>query len=237
MGLDVQLYRLPDFDTNKVVLYSEKSNQIWICAQQGKKVPLTEQESAELSKRSEHLALKMGLPSDIDEQIEQKKQEVSLPSVKYPEERQIGYWNSGYGGGGIDTILKAAIGRGLYDAFPEAKRRGYYIKPNWQRSHKVLYNMLTRFRANGPENRKFLKAISYTVGLGPSFLAATNPSATNPPTEATETWRAMVSFVQERLTPESMFTGYVRELESIIETVEYVFTQPDEDQYILSWGA
>ena len=232
MGLDVQLYRLPGFDTDKVVLYSEKSSQIWIRAQQGKKVPLTEQESAELSQRSEHLALKMGLPPGIDEQIEQKKQEVTLPSVKYPKERQIGYWNSGYGGGGVDTILKATIGRGLYDAFPEAKRRGYYIKPNWQRSHKVLHNMLTRFRAKGHEDQKFLNAISYTLGLGPSFLAGPNP-----PTEATEKWRAIISHLQESLTPESMFTGYVKELESIIETVEWVLTQPDEDQYILSWGA
>jgi hypothetical protein len=228
MGLDVYLYHLPDLDIDKVVLHYERSIQIDIQAQKGKNSPLTEEECAAICQQCLQLALDMGLPPDIENQINKKRQEVDLPSVKYPDEYRIGYWHSGYGGGGIDTILKLTIGSGLYDAFPEAKPR-IYIKPNWQRSLQVLQDMLDRFQSKGFQNQNFLEVIGFSIDSAHDFLESFS--------SLTSKGQQLMDEFEDYFSPQSMFADYVKELEAIIETVEYVLAQPFKEEYILYWSA
>jgi hypothetical protein len=229
MGLDVYLCYLPGLDTKKIALYSEKCNQLTLNSSQyhNRTSPIVQKEIAELSKRYLQLPLEIGLPDDIDKQIEQNKQQIDLPSIKYPQEYRIGYWRSSYGGGGIDTVLKTTIDLGLYDVFPEANGRGTYLKPDWEGSLQVLRYMLIRFQRQGFEDRNFLNVTGFNIELGQNFVATLNSSNPERQTLRTE--------LEDCFTPESRFNDYVKELEVIIETVEYVLAQSDREQYVLCW--
>ncbi len=231
MGLDVYLCCLPGLDTEKIALYSEKCNQLTLNSSQynNSTSPLVQKEIAELSKRYLQLPLEIGLPSDIDRRIHQNEQQIELPSVKYPQEYRIGYWHSGYSGGGIDTVLKTVIGNDLYDAFPEAKGKGTYLKPDWDRSLQILQNMLIRFQQQGFEDPNFIDITGSSIELGKNFLATLTSSNPERQTLLTE--------LEDCFTPQSQFNDYVKELEVIIETVEYVLAQSDREQYVLCWCA
>jgi hypothetical protein len=172
-------------------------------------------EIAELSKRYLQLPLEIGLPSDIDRQIQQNKQQIELPSVKYPQEYQIGYWRSSYGGGGIDTVLKTTIGSDLYDAFPKAKGQGTYLKPNWDKSLQMLQNMLIQFQCQGFEDQNFLNVTGFSIELGKNFVATLTPS--NPERQA------LLTELEDCFTPQYQFNDYVKELEVIINTPDTFF--------------
>jgi hypothetical protein len=230
VGLDVYLYRLPDLDTGKIALYYKKYNQIISLVTYKYNEPQpTEKEITEFSRLNSQLLLEIGLPFDIHEQISEKKQEIEIPSIKYPQEYQIGYWRSGYSGGGIDTVLKVTIGSGLYDAFPEATEWGGYLKPDWERSLQILRDMLIRFQSKGFEDQNFLDVTGFSIELGQDFVASLTPSSPE--------HQALLTELEDAFTPQSQFNDYVKEIEAIVETVEYVLTQPDKDQYMLFWSA
>jgi hypothetical protein len=231
MGLDVYLCRFSELDTAKIALYSQKCNQLTLNSSQynNPTSPLVQKEVAELSERYLQLSLEIGLPSDIDKQIQQNEQQVELPSVKYPQEYRIGYWGSGYGGGGIDTILKTTIGSGLYDAFPEAKGKGTYLKPDWDRSLQILQDMLSKFQSKGFEDQNFLYVTGFSIELGLNFVSTLTPSSPEK--------QALLTELEDCFTPQSQFNDYVKELEVMIETVEYVLVQSDREQYVLCWCA
>jgi hypothetical protein len=229
MGLDVYLYRLPDLDTDKIALYYKKYYQIIsLVTQKYNEPPPTETEIAEFSRLNLQLLLEIGLPADIDKQIWEKKQEIEIPSIKYPQEYRIGYWRSGYSGGGIDTVLKVTISRGLYDAFPEATEWGGYLKPDWERSLQILRDMLIQFQSKGFEDQNFLDVTGFSIELGQNFVANLTPSSPEHQTLLTE--------LEDLFTPQSQFNDYVKEVDAIVETVEYVLAQPDKDQYMLFWS-
>jgi hypothetical protein len=124
--------------------------------------------------------------------------------------------------------LKLTIGSGLYDAFPEAKP-GIYIKPNWQRSLQVLQDMLDRFQSKGFQNQNFLEVIGFSIDSAHDFLKSFS--------SLTSKGQQVMDEFEDYFSPQSIFADYVKELEAIIETVEYVLAQPVKEEYILYWSA
>jgi hypothetical protein len=228
MGLDIQLYRLPaDINIGQYLSYCAVIDALpgrW----SQHPIPSPEKDKA-MAARCEEIAVEMGLPPDIEMQVYRREEEVSLPSLKHPNSCLIGYIRSGYGGGGLDSVLRATLERGLYDIFPQAEReQNRYIRPDWRQSRQVAEAVLSEFLAGGMADAKFLKSIGSSVELAQAFIQRFNQPTAD---------RQWFDQLQETTTDASYFLRYVEQLEGVIEMIEYVLAQPDSDQYLLYWGA
>lgn len=237
MGLDVNLYRLTTVDANKLVAYNAKSRSVWrrsvYCLLKRndpiqKHLTKDERHNECLLSWNSHVTLSLSLPDDIERIVMEQEEEIDVLSAKHPP-YSIGYFRSGYMGGGIDAVLRAVVGKDLYHAFPEASEMGGYIKPNWRRSQQRLQKMLMRFQALGPDNAKFNKAIGVNIESAQNIIAWLNPTGSKGGKIAEDITASMV--------PAEQFQDYLNRLGAILETVEYVLAQPDIENYVFYWSA
>lgn len=143
MGLDVYLYHSTS-DRKKVKESKEKyekgSDENW-----GKKKyeDMTKKEKDTASEKNRKLALSLGLTEDGKDKNEKQ---IEIDSKKYPEHYfKVGYFWSSYNDGGINSVLRNAIGKDLYDIFPHEDNE-YELYPDWEKSKKLTQGILKEFK-------------------------------------------------------------------------------------------
>lgn len=236
MGLDVNLHRLTTFDTDKLVAYNARSRSSWRRSLHyllrgnsptQRHLSASEKLNAQAVGWNSYVASSLGLPSDVELRVMEQEEPIELPSTKHPP-YSIGYIRSGYGGGGINTVLRAVIGTDLYYAFPEASETGGYIKPNWRRSQQRLQKMLTRFEAKGSCDAKFNAAISVNMESAQNLIAWLNPNDLRGSKAANDFTVSMA--------PAEQFQDYMHQLGAVLETVNYVLGRSDANNYVFYWS-
>lgn len=225
MGLDVNLLHVPDTDVKKIVAYNKLSRNYFL---RSAYYHLSRKDSSHTAEWENRVASHFGLPEHAESRISGQSKKIEIPSVKHPN-YLVGYFRSGYLGGGINDVLRCVVGRNLYYAFPEAKGNGGYIQPNWRRSLQRLQKMRMLFQAKGPEDARFNEAIGVNQESGRNLIRWLKPTTS-------EGFR-MAASVTKSLEADSQFQDYVEQLGAVIETVEYVLAQPDAEKYIFYWSA
>lgn len=136
MGLDVYLYRCKDVDALNAYekKQSDAHDSIYNTLKQelglGEKDQLTDAQWKTYNKRSNAWDKENPAPEGGDEK------EVQRNSEKHPEHMfKVGYFRSSYNDGGINSILRAAIGQDLYSIFVgEGRPEQYRFAPDWKAS-------------------------------------------------------------------------------------------------------
>lgn len=132
---------------------------------------------------------------------------IERPSKRHPNSQfKIGYWHPGYVTPDLlNAVLRATIGYDLYDAFPQAQAI---------RDGQVIE---TRFRPDWHAARE------QVVTMLRDFRS---PEAVARLREHQDRWPDF--FVDD-------FEVYEGEVDVVLETIEYVLSQPDPKCYILDW--
>lgn len=241
MGLDVYLYKVDSIDK---MTRAE-----------------AEYESAEENgvdgEELDALALKLGL----GEYGEYPRERIEINSAKYPDHYfKIGYWRSSYNPGGINSVMSRAKLPDLYDIM--AAENGDRKSPNWEASQERAKAAIEQFDAwvssgrgeydvfhangyGGPSDEAealdtFFDELNkkrdggwndYSNINGEFHLKGLNVFAIMPG----KRFGMDGAYVIFKKDPETL-SYYRQALEIVLETIEWVLSQPDHDGYFLSWS-
>lgn len=149
MGLDVYLTRYENYGvtTRLEQEYEERSKAVWDrlgAGREYKDIPehVKDQASAETAR----IASELGLGKWGGDEKNTRK--IEIPSEKYPDHYfKIGYLRSSYNEGGINNVLRHAIGKDLYDCFNRNREDDYCFKPDWLQAKQSTQAVLNEYRA------------------------------------------------------------------------------------------
>jgi len=264
MGLDVYLYR--EESREQIEEYEKKVDSIketvWTKKAGGRKFEdLKEAERKSIWDAQDKALKKAGLIDGIPETLQQI---VEIPSKIHPEHYfKIGYFRSSYNASGIDSVLDNAIGESLYTIFDVKDE--YIAKPDWNaaknKAEEVKNKYLEYLRKSkgyavesidlpmkmvDSENDAmdlFIKELdenkgtpfrSFSSAQGAYFLDGLKIHAMF----ATKgTFRPEILAICKRpddWNPESDY--YVQALDIVIETIDWVLSQPDKEKYVFHWS-
>lgn len=246
MGLDVYLEKFEDLEKHKQVeeKYGKEESKIWSFG--GKKYDdLTEEEKKEASDKCNLLRKKLKV-----EEYEGKG--IRFNSSKYPKHYfKVGYFRSSYNEGGINRILENSIHFDLYNIF-DVGRGDHYIVPDWEKAREKTKQAIELFslfiketpfrvtRASGFHNKVsgeeealqvFLKELKtnpkgdYSCMRGDFMFSGLKINAVIQGKEDTY------------LIYKANLDWYVKALEIVLETIDYVLKQKDKEKYALYWSA
>ena len=261
MGLDVYLYRYNNFEKTKIYeeKYSAESEKIWDYGDR-KYEDLTEGEKEEARKKCKEYAQMLGLDEDGEDSI--NKTNIEIPSKKYPEHYfQIGYFRSSYNESGINRILSNSIGITLYDLFPH-NDEDYDFQPNWSQSlllvkkaHDQFSNFLKKnghtsvFTINDyqlPKQKidaqEAMKIFCEEFHKGERSFGSFSNHHGDFFLDKPLLVRALIPAGGDSTGVHVIYDGedlsfYIQALEIIMETCEYVLSQPDPEKYYLHWSS
>jgi hypothetical protein len=253
MGLDIYLYKYEDFEETRRLEeeYEAKAEEIWEREAPGDWDDLTEKQIETVRQKCKELSLGLGL----DEWGEGPSEKISIDSSKYPDHYfKVGYFRSSYNQAGINSVLRSQGLPELADIFnPDDE---YYVKPEWKAALESSRSLLEKIKSapganfgvhrDMPLNRVksekealdlFLKEKgrevggegSYSTAAGDFFLGGIKVYAIIP---GTSPLGSPCSFI---ITDGDM-DWYIQAVEIVIETCEYVLSQPDPEKYILHWS-
>jgi len=262
MGLDVYLYKFENFEKTMELEeeFSSESTEMRKKNTNGKSYSkLTEDEKNILSKNSKELRDAIFCGAPLMESIE-------IDSSLYPEHLfKIGYFRSSYNSGGINSVLRRTIGKDLYDIFQPDLQDEYYIRPDWNKAltiatqikeefeqhvHRCPFDVISEsFRYVSKEINSDKEALEVfmkeyedtkkrvfdnysnsngTFYLGENFLKVRGVIT------AKNKLGDCCYIIYEKPSEEY----WIKEaLEIVIETINYVLSQPDKYQYRLGWSS
>lgn len=265
MGLDVYLYREESREQIKDYEKKVESikDRVWNKKAGTRKFEdLSEAERKSIWAAQDKALKKAGLTDNVPELLQKI---VKLPSNIHPEHYfKIGYFRSSYNDSGINTVLENAIGESLYSIF-DVGNNDYIITPDWNAAKKKAEDVRERYRKYLEESRGyaiesidlpmktvdsetdamnlFKKALdenagapfrSYSSAEGSYFLDGLKTHAMF----ATKgMFRPRILAVCKRpdeWSPESDY--YLQALDIVIETIEWVLSQPDKEKYVFHWS-
>ena len=245
--------------------YNEKSEANWESLEK-KYDDLTDQEKDEVRKINDKLAKEMGLSKWGEHPKGTKEICIEENSKKYPDHYfKIGYFRSSYNNSGINNILRNSIGKDLYSIFKDTD--DYILKPNWNEARKKcveIINEFTEYITKNPyrcfalhtffedpritinsekdaidlvlkeiEKKKESKInfSSYSNFQGEFFL--------DDPLEVTalitgKHYNSNTVYVVHR---DKGLDWYLKALEIVLETIDYVLSQKDVKKYVLHWSS
>lgn len=128
MGLDVYLERCPDLDAALVVEndYNQQAEAIW--SEYGEYDQMTQEQKDAARGKSDALQEKMGL---VEYGKHPDREKFEIDSSLYPDHYfKIGYFRSSYNSGGINSVFRRLGLPGLYDIFDTDSE--YHVRPDWQ---------------------------------------------------------------------------------------------------------
>lgn len=229
MGLDIYLVKFSNISTNNLLEFWKIRKNIGYGFADHLSSQLCTHKKEDYKNKCIQIAISLDLPKDIENNQDKYEKNIEKPSKRHPNcSYRIGYWRSGYDGLGLNTILRQVLSQDLYDIFPDIDRDdSNYIKPNWQNSRNMMQNLLNQFVELGAYNYKFLEAI----GIHEDHLQNLQSSSLS------SNFKSAISILEEAYEHKIMFQDYVEEMEVIIETIDYVLSQPDINSYMLYWSA
>lgn len=241
MGLDVYLYKVDSIDKMTKAEAEYESAE----------------ENGVDGEELDALALKLGL----GEYGEYPHERIEIDSAKYPDHYfKIGYWRSSYNSGGINSVMRRAKLPDLYDIM--ATENGDRKPPDWEASRDRAKSAIERFDAwvssgrgeydvchtngyGGPSDEAaaldtFFDELNkkrdggwndYSNINGEFHLNGLNVFAIMPG----KRFGMDGAYVIFKKDPETL-SYYRQALEIVLETIEWVLSQPDHDGYFLSWS-
>jgi len=264
MGLDVYLYR--EESRKQIEEYEKKvesiKESVWNKKAGNRKYEdLKDAERKSIFDAQDKALKKAGLIDGIPETLQQI---VEIPSKIHPEHYfKIGYFRSSYNDSGIDSVLDKAIGESLYTIF--GVDDGYIITPDWEAAKKKAENVREKYLAYLRESKGyavesivlpmkmvaseneamdlFKKSLgenggtpfrSYSSAQGSYFLDGLKIHALF---ASKGTFRPEILAICKRpddWNPESDY--YIQALEIVIETIDWVLSQPDTEKYVFHWS-
>lgn len=224
---------------------------------------MTEAEKDECSARSKAIkqdfAAKHGVPLG-DWGLEEPEEKIELPSKTDPEHYfKIGYFRSSYNAGGIDHILGDRIGVTL-SSIMGAPEDGSNFTPDWQAARARAVHALDQFLAYLKDKGGYRVVSLSSVGVSgaptneqealerfhqerekkhgcENYSNINGEFALGEPMQvvaimpAKSRWHTAYAIVKS-----DEMEWYVKALRIVIETCDYVLSQPDPTIYFLHWS-
>lgn len=259
MGLDIYLYRYDNFEDTqrREKEHSEFSEKNWASTEERPYESLTEEEKDELRRKDKENAASLGL--DDWGSDKENKECIEIPSEKYPDHYfKIGYFRSSYNSGGIERILRNMGLPTLSHVFNNHGEE-YEFQPNWEESLEAINALILLFKEKGAyrvnsvsanmfkdsevdsesraleiflEQMKKASEFNYTNSDGEFYL--------NEPIKVLAMIPGKQRIFGERdcvyVVTESDNTWYLQALEIVKETIEYVLSRENKEQYYLHWS-
>lgn len=259
MGLDIYLERYNNFEDTQAREneYSEFSEKLWENA--GDYDSLTEDQKEEIRSKENKFAESLGLDKWGSDESNREKIELAHPG--YPDHYfKIGYFRSSYNAGGIERILENLGVPTMHDIFDFSDE--YTFQPDWDialakcesainvlkekgayRVHHVEENI---FRESGIKSEKealdvFMKNLEreHSEGMG-SYSNAEGEFYLDKPLEVVAMVPGKTKIFKERdcvyVITKSENEWYVQALEIVRDTIKYVLSQENKNQYYLRWS-
>lgn len=256
MGLDIYLYQYKNYaDTNeREQKADEYSTKLWNEA--GEYDKITQEQKDEIREKSKEYALSLGL--DEWGSDETGKTHIEEDSTIDPEHMfKVGYFRSSYNDGGIERVLGNLGIPSLYDIF-EAKDE-YKFQPDWGLALEKVNESIEMLK-NAPE----FKALKVTGNIFTKSEISSEREAlevflknNETQTESNYSNKDGEFFMNEPLEVLAMIPGktkilkehdctyvivkhtyewYITALEIVKETINYVLSQENKEQYYLHWS-
>ena len=257
MGLDINLYRYDNFNDTREreEKYTEFSNKIW--EEAGDYDSLTEEQKNEIRQKETEFTTSLGLDKWGSDETTAERVEMNHPD--YPDHYfKIGYFRSSYNSGGIERILENLGVSTLHDIFSVTSQ--YYVKPDWETALIRCEHAIKQFKEKGAYRvnqvsgnifrndcevksesdalKVFLKEIEKSpeggysningefYQGGPIKVLALIPGKTKIFKEMDCTY----------VITESDNSWYIQALEIVRDTIKYVLSQENKEQYYLHWS-
>lgn len=264
MGLDVYLKYSRDRETAEQAQAAAEAEIDALWEKTGKRYEeLTEDEKAAIRDQSQAIHAKHGLDDWGSSSL---IEEVNEPSKIDPENMfRIGYFRSSYNAGGINSVLKRASCPDLYDIFDP--QDSYNFRPDWAQALTRVNDAIDKYGAfvnsaagqfevmrisdigvGGAQNEAHALEIfmenfggdrsfkSYSNRDGNFFLDGVRVRAVIR-NDATDWSRGGCYLVVDKERGEGQEDWYLTALKIVRETIEYVLSQDDPENYFFSWSA
>jgi hypothetical protein len=261
MGLDVYLYKCPD---RAVADAAEKLCDQFAGMAWGDREYATysEEEKSEIRKKIRDFEALNG----IDGFRHKSRQKVEISSEKYPDHYfKIGYFRSSYNDSGINHVLRTLDMPDLFQIFGQDDN-GADEAPNWDASRERVLHVIESYRAHaeGQSGKFFVMSLADSIWPGnvtdeKSALKIFGEHHVEQQLSGRGTGDgyscrdgdffpgglkiyALISGMHYgRKCVYGVFDGfntdwYLHALEIVLETIDYVLSQPDKEQYYLSWS-
>lgn len=266
MGLDIYLYRYDDYNMTQELekKHQDFEKSVWNGNDEDEKYNLlTEEQKEEYQQKCYDHAISLGL--DKWGTAKDGVECIELPSEKYPDHYfKVGYFRSSYNEGGIERILRNLGLPTMGDVF-EHDIEEYHFQPNWERALINVKSLIEEFKKKGsyrvhhvesnmfisePPKIKsekdaldlFLGEIEKNNGREEKY----NYSNSNGEFSIAEPMKVLAMIpgtyriFDDRecvyVVTESDNTWYINALEIIQETIEYVLSKENKEQYYLHWS-
>lgn len=256
MGLDIYLYRYDNFEDScsREEKYNDFSDELF--EEYGNYSSLTEEQKNELNKRRKEFANSLNLDEWGYDKTNCEKIEENHP--EYTDHYfKIGYFRSSYNDSGIERILSNLGVPNMKNIF---KYNGdYYFQPNWEESLEKCEVAIHQLKSIGPyrvkavtgnmftkteiESEKdamnlFLEEINNNKKGG--YLNAKGEFHHDEPLEVLAMIPGKTTIFKEvdcvYVVTKEDNSWYVQALEIIRDTIKYVLSKENKEQYYLHWS-
>jgi hypothetical protein len=259
MGLDIYLYQYLDKNMTDVKEkdYEIYSNNLW--EQAGKYDDLSQSQKDEIREKCKSYANNLGLDEWGEDKTNKKR--IEFDSEKYPEHIfKLGYFRSSYNSSGINKILSNLGVNDLYDIFPH-NSDDYVFQPDWEESLKNVNESLEKlktksnyrvetitgniFKSNGISSESEALSIfeqELSKDSGEFNYSNINGHFYNfEPSKVLAIMPGKTTFLGKEkecvyVVTQSDNTWYVNALEIVKDTIEWVLSQENKEQYYLHWS-
>lgn len=259
MGLDIYLYQYSDKNMTDVREkdYEIYSENLW--KESGEYDDLTDTQKDEIREKCKSYASNLGLDEWGEDKTNKKR--IEFDSEKYPEHYfKMGYFRSSYNSSGINRILSNLGVGDLYDIFPHNSDK-YSFKPDWEESLKTVNESLEKlktkngyrveaiignvFRENGINSESdALSIFEEEINKNKSDFNYSNINGhfyNSEPNKVLAIMPGKTTFLGKEkdcvyVVTESDNTWYINALEIVKDTIEWVLSQENKEQYYLHWS-
>jgi len=257
MGLDIYLYRYSNYEDT---IAREKESQefddkLW--ENSGDYDTLTDEQKDSIRQKIQDHARSLGLSKDGSDEM--NKECIEIASEKYPDHYfKIGYFRSSYNEGGIERILRNLGLPTMEDIFDHAGEE-YRFRPDWEaaldrvtplidglksrgayRVHSVSGNIFQESTIKSEKEALDVFMDKLTKNTDYNYSCSEGEFSIHEPQKVLAMIRGKSKIFAERdcvyVVTESDNTWYVNALEIIKETIEYVLSKKNKEQYYLHWS-
>jgi len=261
MGLDIYLYRYDNFEKTRELekKQSEFDDRTW--AEAGEYDSLTDEQKDEVRSKIKEHAKTLGL--DEWGSDETTCEQIEEPHPSYPDHYfKIGYFRSSYNNGGIERILRNLGLPTMSDIFNHGDE-DYYFQPNWEESlvrcedaiqqftqkgayrvHHVSNNMFSEPKIHSEKEALdvFLEELGKYKpnGEGYNYSNINGEFSFHEPQKVLAMIPGTYKIFNEQpcvyVVTESDNTWYINALEIVRDTIKYVLSKENKEQYYLHWS-
>jgi hypothetical protein len=259
MGLDIYLYRYDNFEDtqDRETKYNEYTEKLW--EDSGDYESLSEEKKEEIREKSKEFAKSLNLNGWGSDETTCEK--IEIPHSDYPEHYfRIGYFRSSYNSGGIERILTNLGVPTMSNIFDY--NGDYHLKPDWENSLVRCEESINQLKNKGNyrvncitgnifiENQIKSEKDALDVFMKesqrehhPEMMSYSNKDGSfyfDNPLEVIAMVPGKTSILKEiecvYVITRSSNEWYIQALEIVRDTIKFVLSQENKNQYYLHWS-